>query len=293
MRIFPRRGRRVFAWSRRALIGLILLIGAFGSGGVAAFDPALPDDAGLADDSASPSHFLPDDLLAAYDAGQWDAVIARGTAMQSAGGFVMASRAFLASVMYDDQPDQQKQAAQQAVDWADRALALDADAIEILLQAAASYGVRAQINRSLSDAMASKRFLEKAYEIDPDDPRVLASFGFWHGRVILGAGSFLGGLFFGADRDQAIDLFQRSLEQDPDNLLIHAGFGRLLLRFGKARLRPLAVDHLKQSLLYAATSVHEQRAQEDSRILLEADAAGATTGQLADLADQRAPFKQT
>jgi len=264
----PRRFRRLRAYVWRALAGLLL------------WGPACAVHA--AD--------TPETAYAAWARGDWAEARRCGQALATAEGYALSALAWLTEAGRDPEQAQQQTAVKAAIEDAQRALDRDPDNVTALLQAASAYGFRARWSESFGDVRAARDYLERARELSPDNALVLAGQGYWHGRTVLAAGGFWGGLFFGADLDDAIGAFETALALAPDNPSIRGGFGRLLLRFGKPRLTARGLDELRRALKTSPRTALDRRVLEAAESLLATAETGASPRELAARATQLAPF---
>ncbi len=222
--------------------------------------------------------------------GAWLAAagLARGDA--SAAGYALAARATLVAASLETDRHRRNLLLELAVRDVEAALARNPDWLEAQLQAAAAYGFRAQVRRSANDVRRSRRHVERALALAPDEPLALAALGYWHGRTVLGAGRFLAALFFGARRKQAIAAFEAALARAPEDPVIRVGFGRMLLRFEDTRDSRRGLEELARAMPLPAGTALEREMKRQAALLLDAARKGADRHHLARLADRLAPF---
>lgn len=232
----------------------------------------------------------PEQAYAAWARGDWADARRCGQALATAEGYALSALARLTAVAHVPDRARRKAAVKAAIADVQRALDRDPDNITALLQAASAYGFRARWSESFSDVRAARRHLEHALKLEPDNALALAGLGYWHGRTVLAAGGFWGGLFFGADLDDAIAAFEAALAQDPGHPAIRGGFGRLLLRFGKTRLTGRGLKELRLAVRMPPRTALDRRVLDIARELLMAADAGAGPEDLATRARVLAPF---
>lgn len=232
----------------------------------------------------------PEDAYAAWMHGAWADARRCGQALGTAEGYAISALARLSEAGHTGDRARQQAAVRAAVGDSRRALARDSDNITALLQAASAYGFRARWSRSFSDVRAARHYLERARDLDPDNALVLAGLGYWHGRTVLAAGGFWGGLFFGAGLDDALEAFEAALVQDPGNPAIRGGFGRLLLRFGESRLTGRGLRELGRAIAMTPQSALDRQVLDAARELLAMAESGAGLDDLAARATALAPF---
>lgn len=230
-----------------------------------------------------------DRLEELFDRGEWLAAADLGERSDCAAGLTIAARALLAEGSFLPAGTLRDRLLDRAVNAAERALAADPDRLEAHLQAAAAYGFRADRDRSIRDVRRSKRHLKIARRKAPNDPLLLAAWGYWHGRTVLGAGSFAAALLFGARKGAARRAFARALDAAPDHLSILAGYGRLLIRFGDRDWKD-GLHLLERVRGLPPHNALESRLKEQALLLLAARDGGADGRTLKRLADSLAPF---
>ncbi|WP_150000047.1 hypothetical protein [Iodidimonas gelatinilytica] len=229
----------------------------------------------------------------AFDEGRWRDAVRLGAMPQDPLGMAIAAQAELMSYAYSDDLAAQSAAVDRAVFLADAAKVLAPHDPFVLLQGAAAYGFRAQLNRSRRDAHMARQLIDAALWQAPDNAYAQAALGFWHGRTVLGAGSFAARMVFDARRSSAIEAFEKALALDPDNLVIRSGYAQLLVRFGKNAHRSAALGHLRWVVAASARTALERHMQENAQLLLAAQDAGADPKALKQLADDLAPFSDS
>ncbi len=228
-------------------------------------------------------------LEAMFARGEWRAAADLGESSECAAALAIAARSLLAEGSFLPAGHLRDRLLDRAVRVAERALATDPDLLEAHLQAAAAYGFRAARERSIGDVRRSKRELKAARRLAPDDPLVLAAWGYWHGRTVLGAGAFAAALLFGARKSAARRAFSRALERAPGRIAIVTGYGRLLIRFADRDWRR-GIALLERARALPPRDALEARLKEQALLLLAAHQGGADGRALKRLADLLAPF---
>lgn len=180
-----------------------------------------------------------------FDRGEWAWVVFAGREAGTVTGLVLSVRATLVLNGYDKSFEEQEAALEQAIEDIERAVAIDPDNEQALLQKAAAYGYRGRLLRNMGDGRTSRDLLEKVLADHPDDAWAVAAMGGWHGEVIIAIGSFMGGILFGAKRDEAVELLTRAVELDPTSIPVRLLAGKILMRFNKDGLVEQGAVHLK------------------------------------------------
>ncbi len=222
--------------------------------------------------------------------GEWQEAIQTGEKLHSADGLALAARAALASAAYEPDRDKRLAAIDQALNLADRALALQNAHPEALLQTAAAYGFRALVNRQASDARLARSTLDRALMAAPANPYVLAGLGSWHGQIVLEAGGLFAGLMFGAKRASMIMAYDAAIAIAPDNLAIRAGYGLLLLRFNKQDFEDRGLEHLRLAATMTPKGAFERHQLKQIQHILAAVADGANPSDIRAMADAMTPY---
>ncbi|MFQ5348349.1 MAG: hypothetical protein ACE5ED_10975 [Rhodothalassiaceae bacterium] len=231
-----------------------------------------------------------DTAEAQFREGRWLPAAALARCDDSAAGFALAARSTLVAASLTADKRRRERLLDLAIRDVEKALERDPDHLEARLQAAAAYGFRAQVRRAANDVRRSRDHVERALALAPDDPLVLAARGYWHGRTVLGAGSFFARIFFGARRKKAIAAFEAALARAPENLIIRVGFGRMLLRFEDAQDSERGLAELARAMSLPARTALEREMKRQAALLLDRARKGADRHQLARLADRLAPF---
>ncbi|RMD91062.1 MAG: hypothetical protein D6807_00460 [Alphaproteobacteria bacterium] len=231
-----------------------------------------------------------DTAEAQFRDGRWLAAAALARCDDSAAGFALAARSTLVAASLTADKRRRDRLLDLAIRDVEKALERDPDHLETQLQAAAAYGFRAQLRRSANDVERSRRHVERALALAPGDPLALAALGYWHGRTVLGAGAFFARIFFGARKRKAIAAFEAALAKAPDNLVIRAGFGRLLLRFEDEESSERGLAELARAATITSRTALEKEMKRQAELLLAAARKGANRHELARLADRLAPF---
>ncbi len=74
-----------------------------------------------------------------------------------------------------------------------------------------------------------KKSLERALELEPEHAEALTAMGLYHAEVIDKVGSLMGGLTYGANSKEALQLFAAALELTPDAPIAHIEYANGLL----------------------------------------------------------------
>ncbi|MBB4212479.1 hypothetical protein [Rhodothalassium salexigens] len=186
----------------------------------------------------------PDDPLAAaepeataqrlYDAGRWAAAADAGVAAATADGYGLAARAQLVAAGYGAGDETaQRRGLVLALAAAEAALARDPDHGEGNLQAAAALGYRARFDAAPSDVRAARARIDRALVAHPRNAWAHAADAAWHAEVVLGAGSLIARVFFGASRKRARAAFARAADLAPDTVAVLFSEAQLRLRFAR------------------------------------------------------------
>jgi len=156
-----------------------------------------------------------------------------GEALESAPGYALAAEAMSAQIMLGllEKPHKQSK---RAFALAQKAIALDPENTDAILQYALTYGF---VTRTSMPVTAWRKkypmkslALIKGLQADfPEDPRADALLAAWHLGVVRKTGVKNGEKWFGARLDQGIELYESAITRAPDDIIIHSHFA--LTRF--------------------------------------------------------------
>lgn len=186
--------------------------------------------------------------LALYDAGQYEAALKAAESIGDASGLALAARSQLVLLRFFLPPQEKEAALHRAIELTRRAVELGPDHLEANLQSAIALGYRGRLDHSTRDARRARRHIDKALEVDPDNPWARAALGGWNGEVVIEAGAFLARALFNAGRSDAIENYEAAIKAAPDNIPIHASYAKMLLRFERKRYYKRAEQLLVETL---------------------------------------------
>ena len=210
----------------------------------------------------------PDDLFAyaedRYAKGDYVAAAKAGEELDTAPGLALAARALLAHATSTAPADDRLALIDRAEALARAALAKDESYVEGHLQLVVALGHRGKsqgVMASQFEGLVSvtRRHIDRALELEPDNPWALAISGGWHMELARRDPIGITSLIYGARRSKGMEDFERALELDPSNAILQVQYGLTLLETKrnryKARAREafLAAQALMPSLAYAKT----------------------------------------
>ena len=95
-----------------------------------------------------------------------------------------------------------------------------------------------------------KAALDRTLRLEPEHAEAHTAMGTYHAEILNKVGAMLGGLTYGASKDEAVRHYRRALELHPHSAIARIEFANgLLLMYGKARLEEateLTVEAAKQ-----------------------------------------------
>lgn len=226
---------------------------------------------------------------ALYNAGAYQQALTAARALNTPDGLALAARSRLVLVRFYMDPGERDAAIEAALADARRALAMDDVHLEGNLQAAVAIGYRGKLRRSIRDAWAGKRYIDKALEHYPTSGWALAALGGWNGEVVMEAGRFVASTLFRAGRQKAVKSFRAAVAAEPGNITIRSGFAKTLLRFDRPRFEKEALALLEESVGLPARNAFDEMMMQQMQDLLAALQAGQRE-EIKTLLDQMAAF---
>lgn len=179
----------------------------------------------------------------AYHAGDFQRAVELGL---SAGdeGLNVANKALLIHASYLIEERQGKRDAfEQAAAQAERlqkSQPSNANAWYYHALALGRYSQVISVSKALSQGLGDKirASLEKTLELCPDHAEAHIAFGAWHAEILDKLGSMIGGLTYGAKRDEAERHFNAALELLPDSAIARMEYANaMVMMHGKGKMR--------------------------------------------------------
>lgn len=176
-----------------------------------------------------------------FHSGNFQAAYEAGVALGPVGAVVAAKAAGIYANYLEDDEEFARTLYMDAAERAEEAAKLMPEEANTHYQRAYNLGRYSQsisVAAALAQGVAGKvkESLEKALELAPDHAEAHTALGMFHAEVISSVGTVVGGLTYGAKRDAAIRLFDRSLSLHPESAIAHMEYGNgLLLLFGDRR----------------------------------------------------------
>jgi len=216
-----------------------------------------------------------DAAYAAYASGDYDDAVALATKDDVAADFALAARAMNALSYFDDGRKTARRTADDAIDLAEKAIALDPDLPEAHLQAAiglALKGARMSPFRAFFSGLAAKarERIDAALALDPENPWALSTSAAWRVEVARRGG----GSLYGADPEVGYDEFMRARALAPENLAIAYECALRLIADGREEWRADALAALEAALAAAPETKFESDIQSLARDFKAAIAEG-------------------
>jgi tetratricopeptide (TPR) repeat protein len=95
-----------------------------------------------------------------------------------------------------------------------------------------------------------KGALDRTLELEPEHAEAHTAVATYHAEIIDKVGSMLGGLTYGASKEQALEHYKRALELHPDSAIARIEYANgLLMLFGKSRLERATELYIEASRL--------------------------------------------
>jgi len=197
-----------------------------------------------------------------------------GASLGTGEGYIIAARAIAYYARYEAPKDKQEELYAQGVEYAEKAMALAPDDPRAYLEFAHTSGRYARqigVVAALNEGMAGKirDAIEKALELDPDNPLALASFGSWHAEIVNAAGRIMANLLYGAKRSEALSAYEKAIAAEPEDPAVYREVARGLLLVDDATYASRAEELLHMAIALPPKGEIDRIEQRKSRRLLE------------------------
>lgn len=181
--------------------------------------------------------------LTRYAAGDYLGATEIAAETDDARTLALAARAVLARAVLAESEKDAKRLAREAEDYAEAALEADPELLEAHLQTAAALGLRGRHTSGLAAhlqglARRSRRHLDQALALAPENAWALSMIGAWHMEVVRRGGARV----YDASLEKGLEYYEAALRADPDNLVIAANFAQALAESGDPELVRRARD---------------------------------------------------
>ncbi len=207
-----------------------------------------------------------DAAYAAYVAGAYGDAVDLAKHDGSAASFALAARSLNAVAYFEPEKKTARRRADQAIDMAELATALDPDLPEAHLQSAigmALKGARLSPFRAFFSGLAGKarERIDAALSLDPENPWALSTSAAWRIEVARRGGASL----YGADPVKGHEEFMAARALAPENIAIAYECALRLLADGRAEWRADALAALETALAGAPETQFERDVQSLAR----------------------------
>ncbi|MGH1390859.1 MAG: hypothetical protein ACRAUZ_11985 [Aeromonas jandaei] len=183
------------------------------------------------------------DAWRAYHAGDFAQAVALGEAAGEA-GLNVANKALVIHASYLLEDKYAKRAAfERAASHAEKLQKRQPDNANAWYFHALALGRYSQvisISKALSQGIGDKikASLEKALELEPDHAEAHIAFGAWHAEIVDKLGAMIGGLTYGAKKEESERHFKEALALSPDSAIARMEYANAqVMLHGKSRLK--------------------------------------------------------
>lgn len=195
------------------------------------------------------------------DAGEYAQAISTASSDGTAQGYILAAEALCAQVMLELVPDVNG-SAQEARALAQKALDIDPDNTEALIQYALALGFETRSSGIMKAYFGklpdkSKAAIDVAYVAAPEDARTAALQGAWHLGIVRKTGEKRGRKMFGASETDGVKWYDNAVARAPSDIVILGNYAITLLS-----LDPVKYRDKSETLLHAIEASPARNATE-------------------------------
>ena len=203
-----------------------------------------------------------DEARTAYAEGRFTEAADLARVLDTTEGYALAANSLAIYGYYMAPASEKAGLFGRAVEFAQKAIRLDAANPEAHLQLAHAMGRRAQatgILKALKEGYASqvRDALEEALRLDPDMAAAHLSFAAWHAGAVS-KGGFVAGLLYGASEEDALTYFKRALELAPQEKVVLLEYALGLLSLDAIGNREQARDLLERAIRFPQKDAHDR-----------------------------------
>jgi hypothetical protein len=243
---------------------ICLLVAMTGAEAASAATAAAPLNTSEAIDTNWPAYQL-------YRAGKYADAMTKGAAENSARGYALAAAAAIGDAAEHIPPC--LPCVQRAEDYAKKAIAADPKQAEGYIFYAMALGLDSHIIGTMAAlnkgyATLSKKQIDKALELAPNNGRALAVLGGWNLEVVRGAGSWIASMSYGASADKGIAAFEKGIAADPKDVVLHYQFALSLAGLDADEYHDRIVKQLTEAANGTPSSAYDALSQKRAAELL-------------------------
>ena len=215
--------------------------------------------AGLAAVDASAQSI--DDARSAYADGRFVEAADIAEALGTSEAYALAAKSLAVFAHYEATDEEFDQVVERAMRMGEEAVAADPGNAEAHYQSAHAVGRYAQrvgAWTALRQGLAGKirELLEAAIAINPDYAEALLALGGWHADIH--AEGRIARMMYGGDQEEAIALFERALELEPESKIVLHAYGIRLPRLDEENGVERAREMLEKALGLPVRDAYEE-----------------------------------
>jgi tetratricopeptide (TPR) repeat protein len=208
-----------------------------------------------------------------FNEGDFKGAEAIGTSLGTCEGYALASTALSIRAYYLVKKGSRAPLYQRAIKNAEQAIEINPDHASGHVSAAIAMGRYSQdigIIEAFSKGFAGriKKALDRAIDLDPNNPLTYVTLGGWHAEVIKAAGIAYGSLWYGASKDRAIANFEKAVELAPELNVVYKEYAINLLRLDPNKYAKRVQRLLRRAIDLPATDAHALLVRREATRLL-------------------------
>lgn len=202
-----------------------------------------------------------EDARFAHEEGRFLEAADLGEALGTSDGYTLAAQSLALYAHYKATAEEWNEVVERAMRLGEAAVNADPTSPEAHCQfahAIARYAQRSSTMTALRKNLAGRirDLLEAALEIDPDHALTHLLLGIWH--VDVAAAGFLARTIYGADREDAIDHYERAMELAPDSKIVMYEYAISLPELDEDGGVEAAREMLEKALALPVRDAHEE-----------------------------------
>ncbi len=198
-----------------------------------------------------------------YHQGEFQEAAEQGLSLGAIGYAVANKAAAIHATYLEKTPAAKQKRFQEVVARAEQAIALlprHPNSHYLYAYALGRYSQEISVLQALAQGFGGKikAALERTLELEPDHADAHTALGTYHAEILDKVGSMLGGLTYGASKDEAVRHYQAGLKLNPHSAIARIEFANgLMMMYGKSQLDEATRLYVEASKLEACDAMEQ------------------------------------